>query len=116
MAMRKRDRKKKQKGHYKKASTSGRNSKSCLTCKFCNVALTNVRRLAAHFRQCLHAHSQRFRVAASDGCDTATDDSDPCDSSHECEDLTGGASWDFCSRCDGCTTHCEPCLLAQTGT
>ncbi len=100
--MRERDRKKRNRDRHNKDSKSRRTSKSALTCKFCNLAVTNVRRLAAHFRKCLHAQGrERYMVAASDGNDTASGDSETCD---------------FSSCCDGVTTHSEPSLLAQTGT
>ncbi len=112
-----RDRKKRKRDRHTKDSKSRRTSKSALTCKFCNLAVTNVRGLAVHFRQCLHAQSrERYMVAASDGSDTATEDSAMCDSGTESDNLSRGATWDFSSCCDGSTTHCEPSFLAQTGT
>jgi hypothetical protein len=112
-----RDRKKRKRDRHTKDSKARRTSKSALTCKFCNLALTSVRRLAVHFQKCLHAQSrERDMVAASDASDTATEDSAMWDSGSESDNLPRGATSDVSSCCDGSTTHCDPSFLAQTGT
>ncbi len=117
MVMRVRDRKKRKRAHHNNDSKSRRHYTTALKCKFCNLKVKNVRGLAAHFRQCLQAHSRKiYSVAASDGSDTVRDDSETCDYGSESEYLTRGPTWDFCACCDGSTTHCEPCLHSQTGT
>jgi hypothetical protein len=115
--MRVRDRKKRKRAHPSKDSKSRRHYRTALKCNFCNLAVTNGRRLAAHFRQCLQARSREIHsVAAADVSDTARDDSETSESGSATEYLTRGPTWDFCACCDGSTTHCEPCLHAQTGT
>ena len=110
-----RDRKKRKRDRHTKDSKAGRTSKSALTCKFCNLALTNVRRLAVHFQKCLHAQSsERDMVAASDASDTATEDSAMWDSGSESDNLPRGATSDVSSCCDGSTTHCDPSFLRST--
>jgi hypothetical protein len=99
--MRQRDRKKRNRYRDMKESKSRRTANRAFTCKFCNLAVPSVRRLAAHLRNCLHAEGRdRYLLAASDGSDT-------CDSGSESE---------YLSCCAGSTTHSEPSLLSQTGT
>jgi hypothetical protein len=111
--MQNRDRKNRKRSLHKKR----RSAKGSLTCKFCNLAVTNVRRLAAHFRQCLRAQSSDlYTGAASEGCDTARDDSETCDSGSDRDDLTRVASWNLCACCDGYRTNNETCSVCEIGT